>query len=62
MQIEESFRDLKRDHFGCTFHYSLTRTVARLTALVSDARARTLWWHRLFASAPSLFTPISFVE
>ena len=53
MRIEERFRDLKCDRFGCAFHYSLTRTaprpaillllqalatfVAWLTALASDA-------------------------
>jgi len=34
MQIEESFRDLKCDRFGCAFHYSLTRTAKRLTILL----------------------------
>ena len=53
--VEESFRNLKCDRFGCAFHYSLTRTaprlaillplhalatfVAWLTALVADAQA-----------------------
>lgn len=34
MHIEESFRDLKCDRFGCAFHYSLTRTAPRLAILL----------------------------
>jgi len=34
MQIEQSFRDLKCDRFGCAFHYSLTRTAQRLAVLL----------------------------
>ena len=34
MQIEESFRDLKCDRFGCAFCYSLTRTAPRLAILL----------------------------
>jgi hypothetical protein len=34
MQIEESFRDLKCDRFGCAFHYSLTRSAQRLAVLL----------------------------
>jgi hypothetical protein len=34
MQIEESFRDLKCDRFGCAFYYSLTRSAERLAILL----------------------------
>jgi hypothetical protein len=34
MQIEESFRDLKCDRFGCAFHHSLTRRAPRLAILL----------------------------
>lgn len=34
MQIEESFRDLKCDRFGCAFNYSLTRHPDRLMILL----------------------------
>lgn len=34
MQIEESFRDLKCDRFGCAFNYSLTRDPQRLMILL----------------------------
>lgn len=34
MQIEESFRDLKCDRFGCAFYYSLTRKPERIAMLL----------------------------
>jgi len=34
MQIEQSFRDLKSERFGCAFRYSLTRSAARLAILL----------------------------
>ncbi len=34
MQIEESFRDLKCDRYGCAFGYSLTRSGQRLAMLL----------------------------
>lgn len=34
MQIEESFRDLKCDRYGCAFCYSLTRSAKRLAVLL----------------------------
>jgi Transposase DDE domain len=34
MQIEQSFRDLKCERFGCAFKYSLTRTSQRLLILL----------------------------
>lgn len=34
MQIEQSFRDLKCERFGCAFNHSLTRTSARLEILL----------------------------
>ena len=34
MQIEEGFRDLKCDRFGCAFTYSLTRSPERLAILL----------------------------
>jgi hypothetical protein len=34
MQIEQSFRDLKCDRFGCAFYYSLTRGKQRLAILL----------------------------
>lgn len=34
MQIEESFRDLKCDRYGCAFSYSLTRSAKRLAVLL----------------------------
>jgi hypothetical protein len=45
MQIEESFRDLKCDRFGCAFHYSQTRSVERLAILLLlHALATFLAW------------------
>jgi hypothetical protein len=34
MQIEQSFRDLKCDRFGCAFYYSLTRKPERIAMLL----------------------------
>ncbi len=34
MQIEQSFRDLKCDRFGCAFYQSLTRKVERISMLL----------------------------
>ena len=34
MQIEESFRDLKCERFGCAFHHSLTRKPERIAILL----------------------------
>lgn len=34
MQIEESFRDLKCERFGCAFHHSLTRKPQRIAILL----------------------------
>lgn len=34
MQIEQSFRDLKCDRFGCAFYYSLTRKPERIAILL----------------------------
>ena len=34
MQIEQSFRDLKCERFGCAFYYSLTRKPERIAALL----------------------------
>lgn len=34
MQIEQSFRDLKCERFGCAFNYSLTRDPKRITILL----------------------------
>jgi hypothetical protein len=34
MQIEQSFRDLKCERFGCAFYYSLTRKPVRITTLL----------------------------
>jgi hypothetical protein len=34
MQIEQSFRDLKCERFGCAFYYSLTRKPARIAMLL----------------------------
>jgi hypothetical protein len=34
MQIEESFRDLKCERFGCAFHHSLTRKPHRIAILL----------------------------
>lgn len=34
MQIEESFRDLKSERFGCAFHHSLTRKPDRIAILL----------------------------
>lgn len=34
MQIEQSFRDLKCERFGCAFYYSLTRQPARIAILL----------------------------
>lgn len=34
MQIEESFRDLKCERFGCAFHHSLTRKPDRIAVLL----------------------------
>jgi hypothetical protein len=45
MQIEQSFRDLKCDRFGCAFAYSLTRYAARLCVLLLlHALATFLAW------------------
>lgn len=45
MQIEESFRDLKCDRFGCAFTYSLTRSPERLAILLLiHALATFLAW------------------
>jgi hypothetical protein len=45
MQIEQSFRDLKCDRFGCAFAYSLTRHAARLSVLLLlHALATFLAW------------------
>lgn len=51
MQIEESFRDLKCDRFGCAFHYSLTRTAPRLAILLLlHALATFVAWLSALAS------------
>lgn len=51
MQIEESFRDLKCDRFGCAFHYSLTRTSKRLSILLLlHALATFVAWLTALAS------------
>lgn len=42
MQIEESFRDLKCDRFGCAFCYSLTRTAPQACQPAAGARPRHL--------------------
>jgi hypothetical protein len=34
MQIEQSFRDLKCERFGCAFHHSLTRKPDRIAMLL----------------------------
>jgi hypothetical protein len=34
MQIEQSFRDLKCERFGCAFYYSLTRKPQRIAMLL----------------------------
>jgi len=45
MQIEESFRDLKCDRYGCAFKHSLTRRAARLSILLLlHAMASFLAW------------------
>lgn len=45
MQIEQSFRDLKCDRFGCAFKYSLTRDPQRIaTLLLIHALATFLAW------------------
>lgn len=45
MQIEQSFRDLKCDRFGCAFRYSLTRRAERLAVLLLiHALATFLAW------------------
>lgn len=45
MQIEESFRDLKCEHFGCGFYYSLTRKPERIaTLLLIHALAGFVTW------------------
>lgn len=55
MQIEESFRDLKCDRFGCAFHYSLTRTAPRLAILLLLHALATFvaWLSALAAHAES---------
>lgn len=45
MQIEQSFRDLKCERFGCAFYYSLTRRAERLAILLLiHALATFLAW------------------
>lgn len=45
MQIEQSFRDLKCDRYGCAFYYSLTRRLERLAVLLLlHALATFLAW------------------
>jgi hypothetical protein len=45
MQIEQSFRDLKCDRFGCAFYYSLTRKPERIaTLLLIHALATFVAW------------------
>ena len=45
MQIEEGFRDLKCDRYGCAFSYSLTRSAKRLaTLLLLHALATFVAW------------------
>lgn len=45
MQIEESFRDLKCDRFGCAFYYSQTREPERIaTLLLIHALAAFVTW------------------
>lgn len=45
MQIEQSFRDLKCDRFGCAFSYSLTRKPERIvTLLLIHALATFVAW------------------
>jgi hypothetical protein len=52
MQIEESFRDLKCDRFGCAFHYSLTRRAPRLLVLLLlQALATFLAWLTALAAS-----------
>lgn len=51
MQIEESFRDLKCDRFGCAFCYSLTRSAGRLAMLLLlHALATFIAWLSALAS------------
>lgn len=56
MQIEESFRDLKCDRYGCALHYSLTRRRPRLAILLLlHALATFVAW--LTALCPETDTP-----
>lgn len=53
MQIEQSFRDLKCDRYGCAFYYSLSRTADRLAVLLLlQALATFLAWLSALAKAP----------
>jgi hypothetical protein len=56
MQIEQSFRDLKCDRFGCAFRYSLTREPQRIAILLLiHALASFLaWLAALLLAIPTL--------
>jgi hypothetical protein len=53
MQIEQSFRDLKCERFGCAFYYSLTRKPKRIAMLLLiHALATFVAWCALCRSTP----------
>ena len=56
MQIEQSFRDLKCDRFGCAFYYSLTRKPERIAVLLLLHALATFvaWLAALSQSAAAL--------
>lgn len=59
MQIEQSFRDLKCERFGCAFYYSLTRKPERIAMLLLiHALATFAAW----LSALSLTIPHALVQ
>jgi hypothetical protein len=55
MQIEQSFRDLKCDRFGCAFCHSLTRQPERIAMLLLIHALATFvaWLSALSQVAPS---------
>jgi Transposase DDE domain len=54
MQIEESFRDLKCERFGCAFYYSLTRKPERIAALLLiHALATFVAWLTAWSQEPT---------
>ena len=56
MQVEESFRDLKCDRYGCAFSYSLTRTRERLAMLLLFNALATFvaWLNALLQNAQTV--------